>query len=148
MSKKSTATRQANAARRPQTASKAPAVALVRTPRAITGVGGSATATAAKPQPKTATNSFVVAAPERPRPVEVARSTRPAPKREPVAAAPQVDRTNAARVARARATQRARAATHITPDHYAYVINDLKVIAALAIAMFVIIIALHFILPA
>jgi hypothetical protein len=52
----------------------------------------------------------------------------------------------ATRVARARATQRARAANVITPQHYAYVLKDLRLIAGLAGSMFLVIIILHFVL--
>jgi hypothetical protein len=56
-------------------------------------------------------------------------------------------KAQAARVARARATQRARAANLISPTNYSYVPNDLKLIAGLAVAMFAVIIILHFALP-
>jgi hypothetical protein len=56
-------------------------------------------------------------------------------------------KAQAARVARARATQRARTANLISPTNYSYVLNDLKLIAGLAVAMFAVIIILHFALP-
>jgi hypothetical protein len=40
-----------------------------------------------------------------------------------------------------------RPANLITAEHYAYVRNDLRIIAALAGAMFLVIIILHFVLP-
>jgi hypothetical protein len=52
-----------------------------------------------------------------------------------------------ARPQRAQANQRARAVSHISPEQYGYVKNDLKLIATLAASMFVIIIVLHFVLP-
>ncbi len=50
------------------------------------------------------------------------------------------------KVARAREMQRAHAANRITPEHYSYVKNDLRLIAVLATCMFAVIIALHFVL--
>jgi hypothetical protein len=55
-------------------------------------------------------------------------------------------RAEAAKVARAREMQRARAANLITPEHYAYVKNDLRLTAILAAVMFSVIIILHFVL--
>jgi hypothetical protein len=184
MAKKSTATRQA--ARRPQTTSKQPSVALVRTQRpeggapsrpAATNTSGARTVkpagqSTAAPRPATtkpeeqaiksvspvtpesvpakaaAPRRLVVAPGERPRAPEV-KSTRPAaPKAESaMARQQQVTRAQAARVARARATQRARSANVITPEHYGYVRQDLRLIATLAVGMFAIIIILHFVLP-
>jgi hypothetical protein len=57
-------------------------------------------------------------------------------------------RAEATRVARAKATQRAQRAFVVTPEHFSYVISDLKLIAALASAMFIVLIILHFTLPA
>lgn len=57
-------------------------------------------------------------------------------------------KAQAVRVARARAVQRARTANLVTPEHYSYVIRDLKLIAALACAMVIVLIVLHFALPA
>ena len=50
-------------------------------------------------------------------------------------------------LARGPATQRARAVNVITPEHYSYVLNDLKLIGALALGMFAVILVLHFTLP-
>lgn len=84
---------------------------------------------------------------ERPRALEAAKPTKPAPKPEAATARQTTARgTQASRVARARATQRARAANIITPEHYAYVLKDLRLIAALAGTMFLVIIILHFVL--
>lgn len=153
MAKKSTAARQSNAARRPQTPAKAAGVTLVRTPKA-TEPGNSGTDTEAR----TATASPAASAEKpraaasatlpRPRVQEAPRpAPKPAPKPEPApqSKAPQ-NHAQAARVARARATQRARIANMITPEHYSYVLNDLKLIAALAVSMFAVIIVLHFVL--
>ncbi len=51
------------------------------------------------------------------------------------------------RMARARATQAARTKNLITPENYAYVLGDLKLIIALAVAGFGVLIALTFVLP-
>lgn len=143
MAKKSTATRQANAARRSQTTGKAPAVALVRAPKET----NETSATSKSPATATApTKSAVTPNAERPRSPTVSKAVRPAARQEPVAR-PEAPRAQASRVARARATQRARTANLINPEHYGYVINDLKLIAALAVTMFAIIIVLHFVLP-
>ena len=94
------------------------------------------------------------------RPAETPKPTKASPAAKPAAKAaaapapaqaqtkPQGPKAQAARVARARATQRARAANLINPKNYSYVRNDLKLIAGLAIAMFAVIIILHFTLPA
>lgn len=57
-------------------------------------------------------------------------------------------KAQAVRIARARAVQRARTANLVTPEHYSYVARDLKLIAVLACAMVVVLIVLHFTLPA
>lgn len=143
MAKKSTATRQGNAARRSQTTDKRSAVALVRTPKETNETTGTSQSHASTP-----TRSAITSNAERPRSPAVTNktTTRPAPRQEPVAR-PENTRAQASRVARARATQRARTAHQISPEHYGYVINDLKLIAALAVTMFAVIIVLHFVLP-
>ncbi|MGZ3600012.1 MAG: hypothetical protein ACXWQR_01960 [Ktedonobacterales bacterium] len=146
MAKKSTATRQANAARRSQTAAKAPAVALVRGPKETNETGDTSDTSKSPATTATPTKSVVTSNADRPRSPAVPKTAKPAPKQEP-AARPEAARTQATRVARARATQRARNANLITPEHYGYVINDLKLIAALAVTMFAIIIVLHFVIP-
>ena len=153
MAKKSTAARQTNAARRSQTASKAPEVMLVRQPRP-----GSEDVTAAKEAPS---GSVPVA-----KPVKSAVVPSAAPKRAPevtrpsaapVAARPQskptesVSRSTARaqinRAARNQSAQRARLSSQLSPQHYAYVKNDLRLIGILAGSMFLVIILLHFLLP-
>lgn len=57
-------------------------------------------------------------------------------------------KAQAVRIARARAVQRARTANLVTPEHYSYVARDLKLIAVLACAMVIVLIVLHFTLPA
>ncbi len=51
------------------------------------------------------------------------------------------------RLARARATQRARVANMISPEHYSYVLGDLRLILGVAAVFVVILIVLHFTLP-
>lgn len=160
MAKKSTATRQANAARRSQTTAKSGAT-LVRTqPRGAeaketqeareTKETASGT-TAKQPKPTSGTTpaasapkSRVAPAVERPRVLEAPKTAKPAPKPEAAPARQSNTRTQASRVARARATQRVRSANIVTPEHYAYVLKDLRLIAALAISMFTVIIVMHF----
>ncbi len=158
MAKKSTAARQAQAARRPQTTAKQAAVTLVRTPRPDAGApAADAKSTAATP----AAPTRAVVPAQRQRPVEASKPAN-APAAKPAAKAvaasvpaqaqtpakPQGPKAQAARVARARAAQRARAANLINPMNYSYVLNDLKLIAGLAVTMFAVIIILHFVLPA
>src|SRR5262249_28241562 len=172
MAKKSTATRQAHAARRPQTTAKQASVALVRTPRPDSSTTSTSSSTSsAKPaarttaprttaprtpaveHPKSNAKSGGSAPTTRPRPPELTTAAaKPATKPSPQPAAQpgarstasaarqqQMAKAQAARVARARATQRARTATTIAPEHYSYVIKDLKLIGALATAMFTVI---------
>jgi hypothetical protein len=156
MAKKSTATRQANAARRSQTTPRPSDVMLVRTPKP-TQNAPSATGAAPAPvksQPVAAKKPAAAphAAPpvNRPRALEVTRPNKPAASKPAPAPAQQqaAAKVQAARVARAKATQRARTGNVITPEHYSYVINDLKLIGTLAVLMFGAIIVLHFALPA
>jgi len=51
------------------------------------------------------------------------------------------------RLARARATARARQANLISAENYAYVLGDLKLVVGLAVSAFIILIALTFVLP-
>ncbi len=51
------------------------------------------------------------------------------------------------RVARARAVQRARQANLISAENYSYVLGDLKLVFALAVSAFAVLIALTFVLP-
>ncbi len=155
MAKKSTAARQSNAARRPQTTAKATGATLVRQPHeSASGSAGTDTAVRSTaeqhvvaPEKPRVTASSTAA---RPRPLEAPKATATpkaaAPKQEVTQSRPRPASDQAARVARARATQRARTANMITPEHYSYVINDLKLIASLAAAMFMVIIVLHFVL--
>lgn len=139
MAKKSTATRQTPAARRSQTTAKTADVMLVR------GAKAPESAAPANAKPAAAAKPASVRQQERARALEAPRATRPtAPRQEPAARA--ATKAQASRVARARVTQRARTANLITPEHYSYVINDLKLIAALVISMFAVIIVLAIIM--
>lgn len=79
----------------------------------------------------------------------MAPAARPAPaattQTNPAPAAPA--RRQDTRLARARATQRARQAGLISSDNYAYVIGDLKLIAGLAVGALAILIVLTYVLP-
>jgi hypothetical protein len=160
MAKKSTAARQASAARRSQTASRAPEVTLVRQqPKTAAGVDTSpttnekATASTSTPSSPVTTSrpaaKTVVGPAARPRIPEVARNStiaKPSGIR-PENVVRQQSRPQAARAPRAQANQRARNVSHISPEQYGYVKKDLKLIATLAASMFAIIIVLHFLLP-
>ncbi len=136
MAKKSTAARQAHAARRSQTPARGAEVALVRAPK-----------TSSETDAQTPKTRVAVPA-ERTRAPEVAKASKPAQRAESTAASRQQSaRAQAVRVARARAAQRVRVANMITPEHYSYVLGDLKLIGSLAAAMFAVIIILHFALP-
>jgi len=141
MAKKSTATRQTPAARRSQTTAKTADVMLVRGANATRPTAPAPT----NAKPAAPARSSGVSQQERPRALEVPRAVRPtAPRKEP---APQpAPKAQASRVARARVTQRARTANLITPEHYSYVIGDLKLIAGLVVSMFAVIIVLAIIL--
>ncbi len=149
MAKKSTATRQTNAARRSQTTSKAPEVTLVRQPRSgsedvsITKTAPSDSATVARP-PKTGTAPAVTSKrlPEATRPGAVSAAAK-----TPENVSRPASRNQVSRVARAQASQRARLASQISPRQYAYVRDDLRLIGILAASMFLFIIILHFVLP-
>jgi hypothetical protein len=172
MAKKSTGTRPANAARRSQSSAKSTAVHLVRQP----GAGAESTSAgtpvmtrptqsaparpagakpaakptqrvAGPPRPVATANPLATARPTAARPTAAkpAASSSSSPATAAAARA-QADRTQAAKVARAREIQRSRAANLITPEHYDYVIKDLRLIGILATCMFTIIIVLHFVL--
>jgi hypothetical protein len=133
MAKKSTAARQASAARRSQTASRAPEVTLVRQqPKTAAGVDTSptttanATASTATPSSPVTTSrpaaksgvSTVVGTAARPRVPEVARNStmaKPSGTR-PENVVRQQSRPQAARAPRAQANQRARNVSHISPE--------------------------------
>jgi hypothetical protein len=74
-----------------------------------------------------------------------------APAAKPAAAAQRPasvsTREQNVRMARARATQRARSQNLIAAENYAYVLGDLKLVLALAIAALIVLIALTFVLP-
>ena len=167
MAKKSTAARQASAARRSQSASRAPEVTLVRQqpktagvdnpPATTTNTTTKATASTSTPsspatdsRPAAKSNApIVVGTTTRSRVPEVVRSSTTAKSAgaKPETGARPPSRPPVARAPRAQGSQRVRTANRIAPEQYAYVKNDLKLIATLAGSMFVIIIILHFVLP-
>ncbi len=148
MAKKSTAARSSGAARRPQTTAKSASrqATLVRTP----GVGTMTPATTGSPEmpntqkPLATSAPRATAAPAR----ATAKPTATPSAAKPAARGPATGagRTQANRVARAQATQRARAANLIRAENYAYVLNDLRLTGILAATMFLVIIILHFVL--
>lgn len=167
MAKKSAPSRPA--VRKPVATGKQTTVALVRASRSENGTSSqpasttsksdgaptaapraAKTVTSAQSAPKPASSKPVVVAPaERPRVPEV-KAPRPTPAPKVATGTPrqtQISRAQATRVARARAVQHARAAHAIAPEQYGYVLNDLRLIIALAISMFTIILVLHFVLP-
>jgi hypothetical protein len=151
MAKKSTATRQANAARRSQSMSRAPEVTLVRQPKTATGE-----TPVAKAAPAAPTSS---AKPVKSTPVVVGGTTRqhiPAvtktPTARPVSPRPESpsrapSKTQSTRVARAQTSQRVRTVSRVSPEQYGYVKHDLRFIGILAASMFAVIIILSFVLP-
>ncbi len=76
-------------------------------------------------------------------PAPAAAAAKPAPAKPAPAASKRQD----TRVARARATQRARQAGLISAENYGYVLGDLKLVAWLAGGALAILIALTFFLP-
>src|SRR5260221_12346165 len=106
MAKKSTAARQSNAARRSQTSAKAAGVSLVRTPKAERDA-----TPAAEPVSVARTRPTAPVARLR----QAQKATSPEPKPEAEASRQQAANEQAARVARARATERARAVNVMHP---------------------------------
>jgi hypothetical protein len=114
-----------------------PAATPAPRPAAAPAAGASAKPSAAAVAAKPAAPKSAAAKPAAPKPA--------AP-----AARPQANtstREQNQRLARARATQRARQANLISASNYSYVLGDLKLVVALAISAFVILIALTFVLP-
>lgn len=149
MAKKSTAARQANAARRPQTAAKAPDVALVRAPKPDGATSRQTTPSDASRQSFAVANKPKAApSAERPKALAAPKPAKPATaSAESVVARQQAAKAQAVRIERAKSARRARAANLITPEHYTYVLKDLRLIGALAVLMFTVIVVLHFVLP-
>lgn len=152
MSKKSAAARKAQSPRKPQSAGKASGATLVSgahvstAPEAETSPAGSAQ-TAAKTAAPVRVPSAASASRAHALALKDSKTARPAaPKPAPATPREQTDRAYATRVARARAAQRTRSANLINPENYGYVLSDLKLILGLAVAMFIVIIALHFVL--
>jgi cobalamin biosynthesis Mg chelatase CobN len=169
MAKKSTSNRSRplppqakGVARKPQAPERASTATLVRAPGiqspetpsaanvvAETAPTRPATQSAAKPAPRpTERRTAVAEKPAAPRPAPAASAAPTASKpaaRQP--AATTSSREQNQRLARARATQRARQANLISAENYAYVLGDLKLVVALAVTAFAVLIALAFVLP-
>lgn len=136
----------------PETPSASNVVADTAAPTA-TATASRAAATASRPAAATSGERKAAVA-ERPAPKPAAAkpaAPKPAAAR-PVAstARPQANtstREQNQRLARARATQRARQANLISAEHYSYVLGDLKLIVALAVGALVVLLALTFVLP-
>jgi hypothetical protein len=157
MPKKSTSARQAQAARRSQTAARSQNVALVRAPNTgdapSSAAGSASTAAQASTSATRATSAAAAPAKSAARTTTTARpatSTRTAAKPAPRPAAPAqgsfAAREQEKRVARAKEMRRVRSANVVTPEHYRYVIRDLRMTGILAALMFTVIIVLHFVL--
>lgn len=56
-------------------------------------------------------------------------------------------RVSETRIQRATATRARRVESIVTPEHYGYVLKDLRLTFALALIMFTVIVVLHFVLP-
>ena len=138
----------------------------VATPSAAKSAAKSASSSGAArpvaPKPAAAATARRAAVAERP----AATATSPAPKPaapkaaapKPAAAAPKPaaprpqataisTREQNQRLARARATQRARQANLISAESYSYVLGDLKLIVGLAVSALIVLVALTFVLP-
>ncbi|SRR5260221_9591123 len=147
MAKKSTAARNSGAARRPQTTAKSASrqATLVRTP----GAGAVSPATTGSPEMPTAQKPLATSTPRASAaPARATAKPTATPATKPATRAPATGagRMQTNRLARAQATQRARAAHLISAENYAYVLNDLRLTGILAAAMFLVIIILHFVL--
>jgi hypothetical protein len=151
--KSSTSAARANAARRPQTSTKSAEVTLVRQPKVTTEVASSpktAPAPSSSTPPGKPAKSAVIPATARPRVPEVAKglgSNKSVASRTAENATRPAGKSQVNRVARAQASQRARAAGQVSPEQYSYVKHDLRLIGILAAAMFLFMVILHFLLP-
>ncbi len=160
------------AAHKPQAPERASTATLVRAPGsaapsespsaanivAETRPGAPARQPAARPAPSARPTERKAAVAERPAPPKPAAPQPTAPQAatpQPAASAtpaarkpaPTPTREQNQRLARARATQRARQANLISAEHYSYVLGDLKLVLALALSALVVLIALTFVLP-
>ncbi len=155
--------------RKPQAPERAGTATLVRPTSSATPETPSAANIVAEPQ--TATPKAQPQRPAAAKPVSAEKPAAPkavAPKpaaakpaaAKPAAAKPATSAAAAAarpnaggareqnqRVARARAVQCARQANLISAENYSYVLGDLKLVAALAVSAFAVLIALTFVLP-
>ena len=161
MAKKSAAARQANASRRLAAAAKEHGVTLVKP----AGTPSSATPTPPRPAAPTTKPANSAAPKARPAPARSApaRPATPAsaaktmpPATAPLLAANAPAKPTAApaprppapmppaRTSRSSRAARVRGGSLVTPEHYAYVRNDLRLTAVLAVIMFAVIIGLYF----
>ena len=138
MAKKSSAARNSSAARRSQT-TKPQKATLVRASDSGESVATVTAPTQSTPAPKPAARAVTATKPTAAAKPAARPASAPAPRSVG-------GREQAAKMARARATQRARAANLIVPENFKYVVHDLRLTGALAVLMFAVIIVLHFVL--
>ncbi len=125
----------------PAEAHSQPAAKPAHTARPVRKAAPAEKSAAPKPTIAPAAKPIASAAPK---PAEKPATTTPAAK--PAASAASTREQNI-RLARARATQRARQANLISAENYSYVLGDLKLVAGLAITAFVVLIALTYVMP-
>ena len=156
--------------RKPQAPERAGTATLVRPPSSATPETPSAANIVAEPQtatPKAQPQRLAAAKPVSAEKPAAPKAVAPKPAAakpaaaKPAAAKPATSTATAAaarpsaggareqnqRVARARAVQRARQANLISAENYSYVLGDLKLVVALALSAFAVLIALTFVLP-
>lgn len=140
----------------PETPSASNVVADTAAPTATATSSSHAAAAATASRPAATTSgerkAAVVERPAAPKPTPAKPAApKPAAARPAASTArPQANtstREQNQRLARARATQRARQANLISAEHYSYVLGDLKLIVALAVGALVVLVALTFVLP-
>lgn len=117
--------------------SPAPGATTVTRPRPAAARPAASSASTTAPGTVRASTTTTATPPSRPVPTPAASSSA-------AAAAPRQAPPPVARVARTSRTARARGSVMVTPEHYAYVKSDLRLIGALAFIMFLVIIALYF----
>lgn len=148
MAKKSSHKRQNQAARGASNRAQTNAATLVRPTRL--DASDTETATRANAAPKPAAASVVRDTPAAPKPAPKP-APRPAaasaPAKAPAAAPATSGKRQDTRLARAKATQRARQAGMISAENYGYVLQDLKLVGILAACAVVALIVLTFTLP-
>lgn len=155
MPKKSSGARQPQArrAQTPQSPSRSQNVALVRATKPDAAIADNSTpattpkaSTTASSAPRNTGRTATAS-----RPATAAKSAAKSAATRPTTARPAPQSSHAVReqekkVARAKEMRRVRAANVVTPEHYRYVIRDLRMTGILAAAMFAVIVVLHFVL--